>query len=189
MGRAVAFLAFGIGLGVGSPLAEIGPAPEVRLIDSRGEPFDLATLRGKVVLVSFVFTSCNGTCPLTTSTMAKVRDRLEAEGLWGKSCEFVSISLDPANDPPEVLARYAKVYGADPSSWHFLTGEPERVAKVVKAWGMWARRDSTGTLDHPSRIFLVDPRGQQREIYALSTLDPATVSADVRGLLAESKSR
>ncbi|WP_435019821.1 SCO family protein [Tundrisphaera sp. TA3] len=169
----------------GSPLAVIGPAPEVKLIDAQGRPFDLATLRGKAVVVSFVFTTCNGTCPLTSAKLALVRDRLAAEGLFGKDVAFVSISLDPAHDTPAVLRRYGQTYRANPRSWHFLTGPDDEVARVVASWGMWARRTPSGTLDHPSRIFLIDPRGRQREIYDLESLSARVVLDDVRGLLAE----
>ena len=172
-----------------SPLADIGPAPSVKLVDSRGRPFDVESLRGKVVLVSFVYTTCNGTCPLTSAAMARCRDRLDEKGLWGDSVHFVSISLDPAHDTPEALTIYAGIYGADPEAWHFLTGPAVRVDRVVKDWGMWARRDSKGVIDHPSRIFLVDPKGRIREIYSLEFLDPAAVAVDALGLIDESKGR
>ena len=58
----------------------------------------------------------------------------------------------------EVLRRYAKVYGADPAAWHFLTGPPDRVARVITSWGMWAKVGPSGVLDHPSRLFQIDPR-------------------------------
>ena len=51
-----------------SPLADIGPAPAVSLTDATGKPFDLARLRGKAVLLSFVYTTCGGTCPATTAS-------------------------------------------------------------------------------------------------------------------------
>ncbi|MDB5350702.1 MAG: uncharacterized protein JWN86_1949 [Planctomycetota bacterium] len=168
-----------------SPLARIAPAPEVKLIDAEGEPFDLSKLRGKAVLVSFVYTTCNGSCPLTSAAMAQCRDALEKDGLWGTKVEFVSISLDPAHDTSEVLKMYAKIYDARPESWHFLTGPTDRVDRVVASWGMWARKNAMGVLDHPSRVFLVDPNGVQREIYSLEFLTPDAVVADVHGLLEE----
>jgi protein SCO1/2 len=168
-----------------SALADIGQAPPVELIDAAGKPFKLADLRGKAVLVSFVYTTCNGSCPATTHTLYRVEQTLRRAGLWGSRVEFVSISLDPARDTPEVLARYARLYDADPAAWHFLTGPPERVAAVLAAWGMWARIGPTGTLDHPSRIFLIDPAGHQREIYSLEWLRPEWVLQDVKSVLAE----
>ncbi len=166
-------------------LADIGPAPSTVLIDSAGKPFDLANLRGKVVLVSFVYTTCNGTCPATTQALERTQTSLRQAKLWGKSVEFVSITLDPERDTPEALARYARLYGADTASWHFLTGSPERVESVIKAWGIWVKRDPKGVLDHSSRVFLLDQRGHQREIYNLEFLKADSVLQDVRELLAE----
>jgi protein SCO1/2 len=166
-------------------LAEIGPAPEIALTDQAGRPFALSGLRGRAVLVSFVYTTCTGTCPATTFAMSRVRDALTKAGLRGERVQFVSVSLDPGRDTPEVLGRYARLYGAEAGSWHFLTGRPEQVASVLNAWGMWAKTLPGGVIDHPSRVFLVDPSGRQREIYSLETLDPATVVRDVRTVLAE----
>jgi protein SCO1/2 len=168
-----------------SPLADIGPAPAVVLTDAAGKPFDLARLRGKAVLVSFVYTTCGGTCPATTHTLYRVQEALKEAGFWAKRVEFVSITLDPSRDRPEVLEAYARVFGTDPSAWHFLTGPPDAVARVITAWGMWVKPGAAGVLDHPSRIFLLDPRGHQREIYSLEFLRPAGVVRDVETVLAE----
>lgn len=172
-----------------SALADIGPAPPVALTDAAGQPFVLADLRGKAVIVSFVYTTCTGSCPATTFSLTRVQRSLKEAGIWAKRVEFVSISLDPERDTPEVLAAYARNYQADPAAWHFLTGPPDRVAKVVAAWGMWAKIGPSGTLDHPSRIFLVDPQGRQREIYNLEFLKPASVLHDVQAVLAEEADR
>jgi protein SCO1/2 len=166
-----------------SPLADIGPAPAVVLTDQAGKPFDLARLQGKAVLVSFVYTTCGGTCPATTHTLYRVQQALKEAGLWGQRVELVSITLDPARDRPEVLAGYARVFDADTAAWHFLTGPPDSVAQVIAAWGMWVKPGPAGTLDHPSRIFLLDPRGHQREIYSLEFLRPAVVVHDVETVL------
>jgi protein SCO1 len=168
-----------------SPLADIGPAPRTVLVDSAGKPFDLASAKGKVVLVSFVYTTCNGVCPATTSSLGRIQKTLETAKLWGTSVEFVSITLDPKRDTPEVLKRYAQLFGADLAPWHFLTGSPADVESVITAWEMWAKIGPTGVLDHPSRIFLLDPQGHQREIYNLDFLKSDSVVKDVRGLLAE----
>ncbi len=168
-----------------SPLADIGPAPPVALIDAEEKPFHLDRLRGKAVVVSFIYTTCNGSCPATTHNLYRVQQALKEAGLWARQVEFVSISLDPARDTPEVLRRYAKIYGADPAAWHFLTGPPDRVGRVITSWGMWAKVGPSGVLDHPSRLFLIDPRGRQREIYNLEFLTLDAVLQDVRTVLRE----
>lgn len=139
-----------------SPLAVIGPAPRTALIDASGKPFDLAALRGKVVVVSFVYTTCTGVCPATTQAMVGVRNALREAKLWGDSVEFVSITLDPQRDTAEVLRRYATSFRADDPAWHFLTGPPDEVRSVIDAWGMWVKMLPDGALDHPSRAFLLD---------------------------------
>jgi protein SCO1 len=168
-----------------SPLADIGPAPRTVLIDASGKPFDLASLKGKVVLVSFVYTTCTGVCPGTTQAIARIQNTLKDAKLWGQSVEFVSITLDPGRDTPEVLRQYARLFRADPVAWHFLTGPPDQVRSVITDWGLWVKTLPTGALDHPSRIFLLDARGHQREIYSLEFLKPKTVLEDVRGLLSD----
>ena len=84
-----------------------------------------------------------------------------------------------------MLRGYARLFRADGPSWHFLTGPPEKVAAVIADWKMWVKAGPTGALDHPSRIFLLDRRGHQREIYNLEFLTPQAVLQDVRGLLGE----
>jgi len=170
-------------------LADIGPAPAVELIEAGGRRFALDSLKGKAVLVSFLYTTCNGSCPATTARLDRVRRGLLEAGLWGGRSEFVSITLDPDRDTPDALAAYARAYRADPKTWHFLTGPPAEVRRVIAAWDMWARPGPSGVIDHPSRIFLVDPAGHRREIYNLESLNMEVVVQDVKTVLAEAGGR
>jgi protein SCO1/2 len=176
-------------LGTAAPpgrLAVIQDAPAFALTDQQGARLRLADLRGKVLLVSFIFTTCNGTCPATTHRMAQVEQALRDKGLLAAGrVELLSITLDPVRDRPDVLRGYMRLYDLDAAHWRFLTGEPEQVRKVLAAWGMWARPAANGQLDHPSRIYLVDRQGRVREIYNLSFMRTPWVVEDVRTLLAE----
>src|SRR5207253_1081644 len=121
-----------------SRLAVIRPAPDFNLTTQADKPLARADLKGKVLLVSFIFTTCNGSCPATTHRMSQVQQALQERGLTKAGrVHLLSITLDPTRDTPEVLRGYMRLYDADPASWTFLTGTPERVAKVVAAWGMW----------------------------------------------------
>jgi protein SCO1/2 len=169
-----------------SRLAAIRPAPDFALITQTGQPLRRSDLKGKVLLVSFIFTTCNGTCPATTHRMAQVQQELKTRGLCKDDrVRLLSITLDPARDTPEVLRAYMKLYDVDATNWSFLTGPSDQIAKTLDAWSMWARPTANGQLDHPSRIFLVDSRGQIREIYNLSFLKPTWVAEDVELLLTE----
>jgi protein SCO1/2 len=170
-----------------SRLAAISTAPAFALVNQDGKKFSNADLEGKVTLVSFIFTTCNGTCPATTHRMASIQQELQRRGL-GKagSVQLISITLDPARDNPETLKRYMQLYDIEASNWNFLTGPVERVNKVIAAWGMWAKPAASGQLDHPSRVYLLDSLGRIREIYNLTFLKPGWVCDDIDLLLKES---
>jgi protein SCO1/2 len=171
---------------IANRLAVIQKAPDVALINQDGDKFSQADLKGKVWLVSFVFTTCNGTCPATTHRMGQIQAALKNKGLLkGGRVKLVSITLDPARDTPEVMRGYMKLYDADPAGWSFLTGQAEQVKKVHEAWGMWTKPAANGQLDHPSRIFLVDKKGRIREIYHLDFLKAPWVVEDMELLLKE----
>ena len=172
--------------GPDSRLAVIRTAPDFTLTTQGEKPLHFADLAGKVRLVSFIFTTCNGSCPATTHRMAQVQEALRAKKLdQDGKVQLLSISLDPMRDTPEVLRNYAKLYDADAKNWTFLTGPKEKVEKVVSAWGMWAKPAANSQLDHPSRIFLVDGRGHIREIYNLAFMKTAWVVEDIEMLLKE----
>ncbi|MBI3466307.1 MAG: SCO family protein [Planctomycetes bacterium] len=171
-----------------SRLAVIRTAPNFTLTNQDGSTTRLSDLKGKVLLVSFIFTTCNGTCPATTHRMDQVQRELKSRGLLRDDrVRFLSISLDPGRDTPEVLRRYMQLYAVDATNWSFLTGSPSEVEQVLAAWGMWVRPTANGQLDHPSRIFLVDAQGRVREIYNLTFLKPDWVNEDVRLLFDESR--
>ncbi len=176
----------GAGAAPASRLAVIQQAPDFTLTTQDGGTLKFSDLKGKVCLVSFVFTTCNGTCPATTHRMGQVQEALERAGLAKDGrVRLLSITLDPARDTPAVLRKYMELYDAEPANWTFLAGDKERVNKVVAAWGMWARPAANGQLDHPSRVFLVDKKGRVREIYNLGFFKAAWVLEDIRLLLKE----
>ena len=163
-----------------SPLADIGPAPEVKLIDAEGKAFDLAKLRGKVVLVSFVFTTCAEACPLITAQLARTQGRVRSEKLDAR-VRFVSITLDPLTDRPEMLRRYADSYGIDLASWHLLTGASDDVSRVIRAFGLNALARERSV--HGSLVVLVDAEGRIAERRTDLELDPDRLLASLRRIL------
>jgi len=168
-------------------LSVIARAPEFTLKDTSGRAVRLSDYRGQVVLMAFIFTTCPGVCPLISTQMSALQAGLKAEGLFPDRAKLVSVTVDPKTDTAEVLSRYARMFKADPAGWSFLREEPERLKPVLKAYDEWTRLlpNTKGWLDHPARVYLVDPKGNIREIYSLAFFNEKQALIDMRVLLAE----
>lgn len=150
-----------------------GQLPAFSLVDSDGQKVSDTDLRGQVWVAAFIFTSCPSTCPLVTAAMAKLQARFAADSIPVK---LVSITVDPENDTPAVLAAYAKKHGADPQRWRFLTGDHAAVEALVTGGFRSALGDrevnAAGMIDiaHTTKLVLVDGQGGLRGYYASDEL-------------------
>jgi protein SCO1/2 len=169
----------------GGRLAKIGPAPEFTLTTTEGGRLSLSELRGKVVAVTFIYATCTDACPLLTAKMAEIQKRLGAD--FGPKVRFVSITVDPERDTPAVLAQYARNHGANPAGWAFLTGTPAEIRDVGRGYGIYARKNSGGDVDHTFLTSIVDQHGTLRVQYLGIRFDPDEFLRDVRSLLPEAK--
>jgi protein SCO1/2 len=162
-------------------LPVIGPAPPFTLTSQDGKPVALADLRGKVVAVTFIYTGCPDICPLLTQKMVDVQNALGAE--FGAKIAFVSISLDPEHDTPEVLKDYAQFWGANLDGWAFLTGSLEAVRDVTRHYGVFFAKKEDGSVDHTQLTSLVDADGQMRVQYLGARFDPEEFRHDLLSLV------
>jgi protein SCO1 len=159
----------------------IGPAPPFALTSQDGVPVALADLHGKVVAVTFIYTACPDICPMLTQKMAQVQDELGSN--FGSKVAFVSISLDPEHDTPEVLKDYAEFWGAKAQGWTFLTGSPEAVRDVTRRYGVFFAKKEDGSVDHSQLTTLVDAEGQMRVQYLGARFDPEEFRQDLMSLV------
>jgi protein SCO1 len=164
-------------------LPKIAPAPGFTLIAQNGMPVALADFRGKVVAVTFIYTSCMDTCPMLTALMAYVQDKLGPH--FGKGIAFVSITVDPERDTPEVLKQYAETFGADLNGWAFLTGDPAAIQEVVLRYGAFAAKNADGQVDHTFLTSIVDRNGTLRVQYLGARFDPDEFRRDLLRLVKE----
>jgi cytochrome oxidase Cu insertion factor (SCO1/SenC/PrrC family) len=155
--------------------------PAVTLVDQHGRDVTLASLKGRPVLIDFIYTMCPGPCPLMTSRMAAVAKLLGPK--LGQRVTFVSISIDPEHDRPAVLESYARARGADESGWLFLTGTPARIDQVLALFDMKRTRNADGTLNHATASFLLGPDGRQVRQYQPLEVKASTVVADIDRVL------
>jgi protein SCO1 len=164
-------------------LPHIAPAPAFALISQDRAPVALADFRDKVVAVTFIYTSCTDTCPVLTALMAHVQDKLGLE--FGRRIAFVSITVDPERDTPEVLKQYAETFGADLKGWAFLTGDPAAIQEVVLRYGAFAAKNADGQVDHTFLTSIVDRSGTLRVQYLGVRFDPDEFRRDLLRLVKE----
>jgi protein SCO1 len=164
-------------------LPTIGTAPDFALTSQDGARVALRDFRGKVVAVTFIYTSCSDVCPLLTAKMAQVQDELGAD--FGPKIAFVSITVDPENDTPEALKAHAEAHGADLAGWSFLTGAPVSVREVAHRYGVAVVEAADGQVDHTLLTTLVDGRGAMRVQYLGHRFDPEEFRRDLLSLLLE----
>ena len=162
-------------------LPKIAPAPEFALISQDGAAVKLADYRGKVVAVTFIFTLCADTCPVLTPMMSFVQDQLGAN--FGEKIHFVSITVDPERDTPEVLKEYAQAFGANLSGWSFLTGTPDAIGDLTRRYGVFAAKTANGSIDHTFLTSIIDQRGILRVQYLGVRFDPEEFRRDLVSLL------
>lgn len=130
-----------------------------RLIDQEGRAVDESLLRGKWSAVFFGYTYCPDTCPTTLQTLRAAADKL---GDKAKAFQVVLITVDPERDTPAQLKLYLSNQGF-PRQISGLTGSPEQVKAVEKAYRVYAAKSGSGQgylMDHTAAIYLMDPQGR-----------------------------
>lgn len=155
--------------------AVIFQVPEFHLVDHDGAPFDLAAMRGKVWVAGFIFTSCPSTCPKITKAMIDLQEKFTT---FGHDAHLVAFSVDPENDTPEVLARYAATVGADPERFRFVTGPREAMEALVVGGFKLAMdkpapvpgQPSMIDIAHSTKLVLIDAEGGIRGFYSTDEL-------------------
>lgn len=140
-------------------LPVLGQVTDFAFTDSENKPFGFSDMQGQVWVADFIFTTCAGICPVMSSNMAD----LHREFADVDNVKFVSFSVDPETDTPEVMQAYSEIYEADTSSWHFLTSSEDEVHTLaVEGFKIGSVDDA---FIHSSRFVLVDGAGQIRGYY------------------------
>jgi cytochrome oxidase Cu insertion factor (SCO1/SenC/PrrC family) len=152
------------------PLPIITTVPAFRLTERSGREAGSEELRGRVWVASFIFTTCPGPCREMSQMFATLQAAFKREG-W-LDVKLVSFTVDPENDTPDVLRRYADSLGADPERWWFLTGRREDIW-TTSLRGFLLTVTETPEADvpkmgkylHSTRFAVVDARGNMRGSY------------------------
>lgn len=168
-----------------------GEFPDVTLIDQNGRDFSFSQVRGKVLVVAYIYTNCPDICHIISKKMNVFKERIKKSGLQDR-VYFISITFDPARDTPDVLRHHAEMMNLDLHNWVFLTGDESAISATLKVAGMEAIKDpvdSSGNgeqsylISHRDRISLADKNGRIRKHYKGSEFNPDELLADIKKLL------
>ena len=138
------------------------PAPDFTLIDQDGNPVQLSSLRGKVVLLDFIYTSCPGPCPLLSRKFSQFQKTLGER--VGKEVVLLSITVDPQHDTPAVLKEYARRYQADTAGWKFLTGSTQAIITVAYQYGADYYGEPGKEINHLVATYFIDQAGNMVKV-------------------------
>ena len=153
--RAAATLAFRF-LGVGEAV------PDFTLINQDKKEVNFQDFRGKAVLLTFIYTNCPTSCPITTKKFVQIQK--DMADTVGSELILLAITVDPEFDTPDKLRAFALDLDVDLRTMHFLTGENTVVKKVLKDYGIWSLKDDEGFIDHPAIAYMIDDFGVVGEI-------------------------
>ncbi|HEV2292818.1 MAG TPA: SCO family protein [Tepidisphaeraceae bacterium] len=141
--------------------------PPFALTDQNNQPVTDQTLRGKPWVAAFIFTQCAGPCPMMSSNMAKLQQRVPHPDL-----KLVSFTVDPQRDTPQVLKQYAQNLQADESRWSFLTGSEQEMADVARGMLLpFSPATESADITHSTKFLLVDGEGNVRGVYSPDEMD------------------
>jgi protein SCO1/2 len=177
-------------------LPPIEPAADGRVLDETGAEQSLrALLDGKITVMAFIYTRCGDICPEATMLLHELHGIAREDPTLRDDLQLITISFDPEHDTPEVMALEADALrGADDRVlWRFLTTRSEaELRPMLDAYNQPIGRksdpdDPLGPLAHQLRVFLIDAKGEVRNIYTVGFLDLRLVMIDVRTLLAEGR--
>lgn len=169
---------------------DYGAIADFALTERSEKKVELADLKGKVWVASFIFTSCAGPCSHISGSMAKLQHDLADLDNF----RLVSFTVFPDYDTPKVLRAYATRYSADPDQWLFLTGPREKIYElIISSFKVGVERTPNAEskpgneVTHSTKLVLVDRRGRHRGFF--EGTDPAALEkleSRVKALLKES---
>ena len=154
----------------GSTMPPNTPAPDFKLRDEQGDSISMSALRGSPVVVTFLYSHCQDTCPITAQTIRGALDDL------GHDVPAIAISVDPPNDTPASARKFLAEQRAS-GRIRFVLGSRARLRPIWKGFFITPQRI---TQEHMARITLVDERGFQRVGYPVAQATPERLAHDLR---------
>jgi len=144
--------------------------PDFEFTERSGQPFGLDQMEGKINVVDFIFTNCQGPCPIMADKMAQLYQRFNDSG----KIQFVSISVDPKRDTLAALRAYAERQGVTDDRWVFLRAPLADVVNLSEKGFLLAADSASLPMGHTTAFILVDEQGRIRSYH--DGLDDASIN-------------
>ncbi len=158
--------------------------PDVKLFNQDGRPLSLKQLRGRAVVITFVYTRCPvpDYCPLMSANFAQLNSAILGDAALRKHAHLLSVTLDPEYDKPEVLKAYGRTYaGGKFDNWDFATGDPAEIRRLAEFLGLTYKAEGDQVI-HSLRTAVITPDGKLLKIYRGNEWKPDEVLSDLRNL-------
>ena len=156
---------------------------DAKLVDQNGATVSLASLKGKPLVVDFIYTSCPGPCLMETAKLANVAMRLGND--LGSKVTIVSITVDPEHDGPKQLLDYSRQQGADKKGWYFLTGGPAGDDRALAGFKLSRQIEPDGSVGHMVDMMLIGPDGRLVREYNGEIVKAQDIVDDVKKTLSK----
>lgn len=160
------------------------PASGFRLTDTEGRTVSLENLKGKVVVLWFIYTNCPDVCPLHTDAIAEVQEQVNSTPMRDR-VQFVAVSTDPERDAPAVLKEFGAAHGLDPVNSMFLTsgtGAPMDTRELAEQYGLKFTSMPDGMQMHGAVMHLIDRKGNLRARYHGLKFNPTSAILHINAL-------
>jgi protein SCO1 len=152
------------------------PVRDFTLRDQSGHRASLRQYRGRVVVLTFMYSTCRDTCPITATTIRGAMDDV------GHDVPALAVSVDPANDTPDTAEAFLVKRGLSAGRMRFLLGTRAQLAPIWHAYGI---RPQGKGFDHSAYVLVIDKRGRQRVSFPIDQLTDRDLAHDIRRLEAE----
>lgn len=161
-------------------------APDFALQDLDGKPVRLSDLRGKVVVLHFIYAGCPDVCPLHADRIAEIQSMVNQTPMK-EQVQFVTITTDPKNDAPDLLRAYGEQHRLDPANWTFLTTgarQPEDTTrKLAEQFGHKFMKQDGGYQVHGIVTHVIDKEGRWRANFHGLKFEPTNLVVFINALV------
>ncbi len=158
----------------------MGLAPGYLFTDQDGARLTSEDMRGKLTFYNFTYSQCAADCPESGETMRAIQEMTGQMAAAGLPVELVTIFFDPARDTPAELQAYARRFNADTSTWHLVTGDPDRLKNVIGGgFEVFYEAEGNGSYRFDPTLILVDGNGIIRARYESATPALAEIERDL----------